>query len=75
MRISGGVTSHGFALNVDPDMTAFRQFVACGLKDVTMTSLRELADEQGIPVPAGPQVRDAIAASFGAVVSQEALPG
>ena len=74
MRISAGVTSHGFALNVDPDMTAFRQFVACGLQDVTMTSLRELAGEQGIPVPSDAQVRDAIAASFGAVASHEALP-
>ncbi|HEU5420272.1 MAG TPA: lipoyl(octanoyl) transferase LipB [Streptosporangiaceae bacterium] len=74
MRISGGVTSHGFALNIDPDMTAFRQFVACGLHEVTMTSLRDLADEHGIPVPSDGQVRDAVAASLGASRAPAAVP-
>jgi lipoate-protein ligase B len=66
MRIRGGVTSHGFAINIDPDMTVFHQFTACGLHDVTMTSLRELAQERGVPVPSDAQVRDAVAAVFGA---------
>ncbi|GAA0909227.1 lipoyl(octanoyl) transferase LipB [Pseudonocardia zijingensis] len=65
MRIRGGVSSHGFALNVDPDMTAFGQFVACGLAD-PMTSLRVLADEQGRPVPTEAEVRDALASALGA---------
>ncbi len=64
MRIRKGVTSHGFALNIDPDMTAFDRFVACGLHDVTMTSLRRVADERGIPMPSENAVRDAIAASL-----------
>ncbi len=62
MRIRGGVTSHGFALNVDPDMTAFHHFTACGLADVTMTSLAELAAEQGRATPRDAEVRDAVAA-------------
>ncbi len=66
MRIRGGITSHGFSINIDPDMTAFHQFTACGLHDVTMTSLREIADEQGIPVPTDGQVRDAVAVALGA---------
>ncbi|MBF6331430.1 lipoyl(octanoyl) transferase LipB [Nocardia transvalensis] len=61
LRIRGGVTSHGFALNVDPDMRPFREFVACGLPDVAMVSLRELADEQGLPLPSPAAVRDAVA--------------
>ncbi|GAA4550520.1 lipoyl(octanoyl) transferase LipB [Amycolatopsis samaneae] len=64
MRIRGGVTSHGFSLNIDPDMTAFDQFTVCGLQDVTMTSLREMAAEQGKPVPSDAEVRDAVAAVF-----------
>jgi lipoyl(octanoyl) transferase len=66
MRIRGGVTSHGFALNVDPDMSVFEQFTACGLQDVAMTSLRRLADRQDTAVPSDAAVRDAVAAAFGA---------
>src|SRR6266699_2594609 len=43
MRIRGGVTSHGFALNIDPDLSVFDRFIACGLQDVSMTSLRQIA--------------------------------
>jgi lipoyl(octanoyl) transferase len=64
MRIRHGVTSHGFALNVDPDMTAFDRFTVCGLHDVTMVSLRQLAEEQGIAPPADAEVREAVAAEL-----------
>ena len=40
MRIRHGVTSHGFALNVNPDMRAFGTFTVCGLPGVRMISLR-----------------------------------
>jgi lipoyl(octanoyl) transferase len=60
MRIRGGITSHGFALNIDPDLHAFEQFTVCGLPDVTMTSLRELAEQTGTPLPADAAVRDAV---------------
>ncbi|WP_199510079.1 lipoyl(octanoyl) transferase LipB [Nucisporomicrobium flavum] len=61
MRIRGGVTSHGFALNIDPDLSVFDSFVACSLTDVAMTSLRQLATQQDIPMPDEAAVRDAIA--------------
>lgn len=64
MRIRRGVTSHGFALNVDPDMSAFRHFVACGLADVTMVSLAELAAERGRGTPSDAEVRDAVFAAL-----------
>jgi lipoyl(octanoyl) transferase len=64
MRIRHGVTSHGFALNVDPDMTAFDRFTVCGLHDVTMVSLRQLAEEQGIAPPTDAEVREAVAAEL-----------
>jgi lipoate-protein ligase B len=66
MRIRDGITSHGFAVNIDPDMAAFRQFTVCGLPDVEMTSLRELAAEAGRPAPAQRDVRDAVARAAGA---------
>ena len=60
MRIRHGVTSHGFALNVDPDLRAFDQFTVCGLPGVRMTSLRELAAEQDAAPPGEPAVRGAV---------------
>lgn len=42
VRLSGGRTMHGFALNVDPDMTYMREhIVPCGIGDRPVTSLRE----------------------------------
>src|SRR5271163_3006741 len=44
VHISRGVTTHGFAVNVDVDLEPFSWVIACGLPDVAMTSLeRELA--------------------------------
>jgi lipoyl(octanoyl) transferase len=40
MRQSRGVTSHGFALNVDGDLEPWHWAVACGMPDVDMTSLK-----------------------------------
>ena len=65
MRIRHGVTSHGFALNIDPEMTAFERFTVCGLHDVTMVSLSQLAAESRISTPADAEVRDAVAAELG----------
>jgi lipoyl(octanoyl) transferase len=39
IRVSRGVTLHGFALNCDPDLSAFDRFVPCGITDAGVTSL------------------------------------
>ncbi|GGM29533.1 lipoyl(octanoyl) transferase LipB [Dactylosporangium sucinum] len=66
MRIRGGVTSHGFAINVDSDLSVYERFVACRLDGVTMTSLRRMAEAAGVPVPGDDDVRDAVARRLGA---------
>jgi lipoyl(octanoyl) transferase len=48
VHVGRGVTTHGFAVNVDNDLEPFSWVVACGLPGVHMTSL---ADEK--PGPAG----------------------
>ncbi len=39
MRVAKGVTMHGFALNVDPDLSAYSKIVPCGLPDAEVTSM------------------------------------
>ena len=39
VRVAEGVTMHGVALNCDPDLTAYRQIVPCGITDAGVTSL------------------------------------
>ena len=46
IRVARGVTMHGFALNCDPDLSAYDRIVPCGITDATVTSLsRELGRE------------------------------
>jgi lipoyl(octanoyl) transferase len=49
IRVSRGVTMHGFALNADPDLSAYDRIVPCGIVDAGVTSLsRELARPIGV---------------------------
>lgn len=47
IRVASGVTMHGFALNVSPDLAAFSQIVPCGIDDASVTSM---AIELGRPM-------------------------
>lgn len=58
-------TTHGFALNVDPDLARFGGIVPCGLPDVTMTSIaRETGRAPGLVELAG-RVVERFAERFG----------
>lgn len=41
VRVARGVTMHGFALNVNPDLTSYDRIVPCGITDAGVTSLRK----------------------------------
>jgi lipoic acid synthetase len=47
VKLSRGRSMHGFALNVDPDMTFFDHMVPCGITDKAVTSLAA----EGIDAP------------------------
>ena len=59
IRVSGGVTTHGLALNRDPDLEWFRVMTACGAPGVEATSI---AAEGGDPDRL--RVEDALAGSL-----------
>lgn len=42
VRVARGVSMHGFALNVSPDLEYFNNIVPCGIVDRTVTSLAEI---------------------------------
>jgi lipoyl(octanoyl) transferase len=55
IRVARGVTMHGFALNVDTDLTYYDRIVPCGIKDAGVTSLskelnREVKTEDVRPI-------------------------
>ncbi len=67
IRVASGVTMHGFALNVNPDLSAFGQIVPCGIDDAAVTSMaselgREIAVTEVIS-----NVEKAITAALGKV--------
>jgi lipoyl(octanoyl) transferase len=51
VHISRGISTHGFAVNVENDLEPFSWVIACGLPDVTMTSiaLETDGDAEGLP--------------------------
>ena len=58
------VTWHGFALNVETDLSYFDLIVPCGIQGVTMTSVRR---ELGDRAPTLPEFARTAAAAFGEV--------
>jgi lipoate-protein ligase B len=63
VRVRRWVTTHGFALNVDPDLDHFAGIIPCGLRDRGVTSLARLL---GAPPPAG-EVERAVVAAYATV--------
>jgi lipoyl(octanoyl) transferase len=69
VRVAKGVTMHGFALNCDPDMSAFANMIPCGIVDAGATSL---SAELGRDVAVA-DVIDAVEASMRAVLTPAAV--
>jgi len=62
---AGGVTSHGLALNVDPDLSHFAGIVPCGLATEGVASLASLGADAGMQ-EARAAVREALGDVLGA---------
>jgi len=68
VKVSRWVTMHGFALNVCPDLTGFKQIVPCGISDRSVGSLAEF-----IPDIDFHQVRQKVSAAFAEVFGVELI--
>ncbi|MGA8217539.1 MAG: lipoyl(octanoyl) transferase LipB [Solirubrobacterales bacterium] len=67
VHVSRGVTTHGFAVNVNNDLQPFEWVVPCGIEDVRMTSLcRELGSELDMNA-----YMDAVTEGFGEIYGRE----
>ncbi len=62
-----GVSRHGFALNIQPDMHYWDGIIACGLQDHTVACLADLLD----PAPDLETVASLVSAAFGDVFGYE----
>lgn len=62
-----GVTRHGFALNVNPDMTYWDGIIACGLAGEPIVSLEDLLS----PLPTMERVKQEVIRAFGEVFEYE----
>jgi lipoyl(octanoyl) transferase len=55
IRVASGVSMHGFALNIDPDLSAYDSIVPCGIDDASVTSLskelgRSISTDEVLPI-------------------------
>ena len=55
LRVAKGVTMHGFALNVNPDLAAYEKIIPCGITGAKVTSLtaelgRDITINEVLPV-------------------------
>ena len=69
VHISRGVTSHGFALNVDTDLDYFNLIIPCGINSKPVTSV---AKELGNPLSLE-EVANSVSRNFGTVFNSQIL--
>ena len=65
LRVSKGVSMHGFGLNVSPDLSYFGHMHPCGIADRPVTSMAALLDDDIVLEDVVPVVNRAFASRFG----------
>ena len=65
VKVSRGVTTHGFALNVDPDLSYFDHIVPCGMPGAQVASMSSLTSEAVSVEQVAPVLAEHFAVAFG----------
>jgi lipoate-protein ligase B len=68
-----GVTRHGFALNVNPDMSYWDGIIGCGLVGYPVTCLAEILHPSPGMDAVAEAVMSAFARTYGFTISQEEI--
>ncbi|GMH11506.1 hypothetical protein Nepgr_013347 [Nepenthes gracilis] len=61
VRIQSGITSHGLAFNIDPDLSYYKHIVPCGIPDKEVTSLRR---ETNLELPSEEVIHEQLISCF-----------
>ena len=69
VRVQRGVTMHGFALNCDNSLAAFRSIVPCGITDAGVTTISEIIGADVTPADVLATVEDAFLAEYAGVAA------
>ena len=69
IRVAGGVTMHGFALNCSNSLDAYEHIVACGIRDAGVTTISRESGRQVTPADAAAVVTE----RFDALVAETAV--
>ena len=69
IKASRWVTMHGFALNVNTDLTYFDNIIPCGISDKGVTSLQEILNQKIAPKTVKEKLYENIARLFNAELS------
>jgi lipoate-protein ligase B len=70
VRVARGISFHGFAFNVEPDLTHYRFIVPCGMAEVPVTSILGILGTS----PGLPAARDALSEAFEEVFAVRLRP-
>lgn len=68
------VSYHGIAINLDPDLSFFKQISPCDQSGEVMTSIAEQLRERGQPVPEMDDLKDRLVANLARVFNLEVEP-
>jgi lipoyl(octanoyl) transferase len=61
IRVAGGVTMHGFALNCSNSLDAYAHIVACGIRDAGVTTISREIGREATPAEVAEVVRERFA--------------
>lgn len=77
VRLDGWISSHGFALNVAPDLSHFGAIVPCGIDDPALgvTSLAAEAAARGRPAPPRAAVEERLALHLSRILGRTPVGG